>query len=311
MKTLLLFLFVALGIHTATAQNNFIKGSVQGDGGKLLHYVVVADNKYKTVAFTDSVGDFSIPVNPDSKLSFQIDGYRDTLVDANTLGQNAQINLTPIVSLPITTIGLGLPTVMTGDGQVAVVKRNTNLVGSRYLFDTFVPGYFTYTDDKKFYNKRCLFNYEKVSGFVLLTVDRQNVKEVDRDQIKSFTLYDKTDQRHDFEQVSEIDKDHYLQVLASGSKYKIYKLIKTSFVASGVAHTAAGDKGQDYDQYMDEAEYYVLNVQTMHVQKIALKKKALKDAFPKEADKVNKFISENNGSLNDGFLSRLGAVINS
>lgn len=310
MKILLLLFFAALGIQTATAQNN-IKASVQGESGKLLHYVVVADSKYNNIAFTDSVGDFTIATHPDSKLLFQLDGYRDTLIDANTIGQNQQVSLVPTVSLPIETINLALPTAMTADGQVAVVRRNANLVGSRYLLDTFVPGYFTYTADKKYFNKRCLFNYEKISGFVLLTLDRQNVREVDRDQIKAFTLYDKTDRRYDFEQVPEIDKTHYLQVLASGSKYKIYKLIKTNFVASGVAHTAAGDKGQDYDQYLDEAEYYVLDVQTKQVQKVALKKKALKQAFQKEADKVNKFMSENNDSVNDTFLGKLGTIVNS
>jgi hypothetical protein len=310
-KTLLSLSFAALGIQAATAQNNIIKGSVQGESGKLLHYVVVADSKYNNVAFTDSVGDFTIVTHPDSKLLFQLEGYRDTLIDANTISQNQQVSLTPTVRLPIETIGLGLATSMTADGQVAVVRRNANLVGSRYLFDTFVPGYFTYTADKKFYDKRCLFNYEKVSGFILLTVDRQNVKEVDREQIKSFTLYDKTDRRYDFEQVPEIDKFHYLQVLASGSKYKIYKLIKTNYIASGVTHTASGDKGQDYDQYLDETEYYVLNVQTNQVQKIELKKKAIKQAFQNEAEKVNKFMSENNGSLNDTFLGELGTIVNS
>ena len=36
-------------------------------------------------------------------------------------------------------------------------------------------------------------------------------------------------------------------------------------------------------------EYYVFNVQTNQVQKVMLKKKALKEAFPKETDKGNKF----------------------
>lgn len=310
-KILLSLSFAALGIQTATAQNNIIKGSVQGESGKLLHFVLVADNKYNNVAFTDSVGDFTIATHPDSKLLFQLDGYRDTLIDANTISQNQQVSLTSTVKLPIETTNLGVTTTITADGRVAIARRNPTLVGSRYLFDTFAPGYFIYTSDKKYYNQRCLFNYEKVSGFVLLTVDRQSVKEVDRDQIKSFTVYDKTDRRYDFEQVPEIDKFHYLQVLASGSKYKIYKLIKTSFAASGVAHTASGDIGQGSDQYSDEAEYYVLNVQTNQVQKIELKKRALKQAFQKEAEKVNKFMSENNGNLNDDFLGELGTVVNS
>lgn len=311
MKTFLLFFFTALVIQTATAQNTSVKGTVQGEGGKLLHFAMIADTKYNTVAFTDSVGDFSIATHPDSKLLFQFDGYRDTVIDANTINQNLQVDLTPTVTLPIQTMTLGMPVVMTADGRVEPKRRSAYLVGSRYLLDAFVHGYFTYGDNKKFYNKHCLLNYEKVSGFVLLTVDKQTVKEADRDQIKSFTLFDKTDRRYDFEQVPEIDKLHYLQVLASGPKYKIVKFIKTSFVTSGVAHTAAGDKGQDYDQYLDETEYYVFNVATRQAQKIALKKRALKDAFQKEADKVNKFMSENNGSVDDDFLGKLGVVINS
>jgi len=311
MKSFLLLFFVALGIQTVTAQSNSVKGTVQGEGGKLLHFAMVADTKYNNVAFTDSVGDFTISTHPDSRLSFQFEGYRDTLIDASAVSQNPQVDLKPTINLPIETITLGLPITMSPDGRVEPARRNANLVGSRYLLEAFVPGYFTYGDNKKFYSKRCLINYEKVSGFVLLTVDRQTVKEADRDQIKAFTLYDKTDRRYDFEQIPEIDKIHYVQVLASGPKYKILKLIKTSFTASGVAHTAAGDKGQDYDEYSDEAEYYVLNVETKKVQKITLKKRALKDAFPKEADKVNKFLSDTSGSVDDDFLGKLGIVVNS
>ena len=235
----------------------------------------------------------------------------DTLIDANTISQNPQINLKLNINLPVPTIGLSLPTFMTEEGQVAVAHRNARLVGSRYLFDTFAHGYFTYRADKRFYNQSCLFNYEKVSGFLLITVDKHNVREVDRGEIKSFTLYDKADQRYDFEQVPEIDKIHYLQVLACGAKYKILKLIKTGFTSSGVAHTASGDIGQDHDEFVDETEYYVFNVQTNQVQKVTLKKKALKEAFPKETDKVNKFMSENSGTLNDAYLGKLGAYINS
>ena len=311
MKTLLLFFFLVIASQIVSAQNNSIRGTVQGESGKLLHYAMVADTKYNNVAFTDSVGDFTIPTHPDSKLLIQFDGYRDTLIDANAVSQSPQVDLKPMVSLPVETIGLSVPTAMTPDGRVAVVRRSAYLVGSRYLLDAFVPGYFTYADNKKFYNKHCLFNYEKVSGFVLLTVDRQTVREVNREQIKSFTLYDKTDRQYDFEQVPEIDKIHFVQVLASGSKYKIVKLIRTSFSSSGVAHTAAGDKGQDYDEYSDEAEYYVFNVETKKAQKITLKRRALKDAFPKEADKVNKFLSDTSGSVDDDFLSKLGIVVNS
>ncbi|HEY9002205.1 MAG TPA: hypothetical protein VIM89_12690 [Mucilaginibacter sp.] len=311
MKTILLLFISALTINIASAQSNTIKGTIQGENGKLLHFAMVGDSKYNNVAFTDSVGDFTIAVHPDSKLLFQSEGYRDTLIDAGTMSQNPQINLKLAVNLPIPTTGLSLPTVMTIDGQVAVARRNPRLVGSRYLFDTFVHGYFTDMSDKQFSSQNCLFNYEKMSGYILLTTDKKDVREVDRGQIKSLILYDKTDQRYEFEQVPEIDKNHYLQVLAGGSKYKILKLIRTEFVGSGVAHTASGDKGQDYDEFTDETEYYILNVQTKKVQKVTLKKRALKEALQGETDKVNKFMSDNNGTLDDTYLSKLGAYINS
>lgn len=311
MKVILLFFLFVLTVNIASAQSNTIKGSVQGEDGKLLHFVMVGDSKYNNVAFTDSVGDFTIAIHPDSKLHFQLEGYRDTLIDANTMNQNAQINLKLTVSLPVQTIGLSLRTAMTEDGRVAVVRRNPSLVGSRYLFNTFAHGYFTYESDKQFYSQNCLFNYEKMSGFLLLTMDKKDVREVDRGQVKSFTLYDKADQRYEFEQVPEIDKIHYLQVLANGGKYKILKLIKTEFTASGVAHTASGDRGQDYDEFTDEFEYYILNVHTKKAQKVTLKKKALKEALQGETDKVNKFMSENNETLDEAYLGKLGAYINS
>ena len=55
----------------------------------------------------------------------------------------------------------------------------------------------------------------------------------------------------------------------------------------------------------------MLDVQTKQVQKIALKKKAIKQVFQKESEKVNKFMSENNDSVNDAFLGKLGAIVNS
>jgi hypothetical protein len=311
MKVTLLLSLSVLAVNMVSAQSNTIKGSVQGEGGQLLHYAMIEDSKHNTVAFTDSVGDFTIATHPDSKLLFQSEGYRDTLIDAGTMSLNPQISLKLTVNLPVQTMGLSLHTVMTANGEVEVARRNPMLVGSRYLFNTFAHGYFTYKSGKQFYSQNCLFNYEKMSGFLLVTTDKKDVKEVGRGEIKSFVLYDRADQRYEFEQVPEIDKIHYVQVLASGAKYKILKLIKTDFVASGVAHTAGGDRGQDYDEFTDELQYYILNVQTRKVQKVSLKKRALKEALQGETDKVNKFMSDNNGSLDDSYLGKLGAYINS
>src|SRR5581483_10293716 len=146
-------------------------------------------------------------------------------------------------------------------------RRKVNLVGSRYQFDTFAHGFFVDMKGRQVYNQYYLFNYEKVSGYLLVTVDRSNIMKIDKDQIKSFTLYDNLDHRHDFEKIPIVDTDHFVQVLADGDKYKIYKLTKTQFAASDFAHTAAGGSGKEYDEYVDDTEYYLLDVKSKQLQK--------------------------------------------
>jgi hypothetical protein len=108
---------------------------------------------------------------------------------------------------------------------------------------------------------------------LLLTVDKKTVKEVVSDQVKSFTLYNNADQRFDFEIIPDINKTHFVQILAIGGKYKICKLIKTKFVPADYEHVAMGQTaGHEYDEYVDDADYYALDVQTNQLKKINPKK---------------------------------------
>jgi hypothetical protein len=310
MKKTLSILLVLFSFLAAKAQNNSITGSVQDETGRLLHFVFVDDGKYKDATFTDSVGTFTIPVHADSRLLFQLDGYRDTLIDADKISPSTQIMLKSSVNLGIETTPLSLQTAITSGGGVAVARLRPNLVGSRYMFDTFARGYLTDMSGKQIFDEYCLFNYEKISGFILLTADRQHVMEVDKGQVKSFTLYNRADQRFDFELVPAIDKSHYVQILASGAKYKICRLTKTQFIPGEVAHTAAGDVGSGVDQYVDDVEYYLLDVKSNRSQTFSLRKRSIREAFSKETDKAHKFLSDNRGDIDDAYLGKLGAYMN-
>ncbi len=68
--------------------------------------------------------------------------------------------------------------------------------------------------------------------------------------------------------------------------------------------------GNDYDEYVDDADYYVLDIKAGQPQKLSLKKKSIKEDFAKDADKVNKYLSDNSGSIDDAYLSKLGAYMN-
>ena len=102
-----------------------------------------------------------------------------------------------------------------------------------------------------------------------------------------------------------------MQVLAAGSKYKIYKLTTTKFIKSDETTNGLVSSGNPYDEYADENTYYVLNVQSNQVQKLALKKKSMKEIFGNEGNKLNTFLTEHSAdSFDDHFLKSLGSYVN-
>jgi len=310
MKIILSAFLIAISIQLTKAQTVSITGSVQDEDGRLLHFVSIGDSKYETTVYTDSVGTFTIAMHPDSKLRFELEGYRDTVIAADKINQVVQIVLKPFVSVPIETTHISMHVFRTESGLVSVPRPRLNTTGSRYLFDTFAHGFLTDKSGKQIISPYYLFDYEKMSGYLLLTVDKKNILSIEKDQVKAFTLYNNADQRFDFESVPAIDKSHYVQVLASGSKYKIYKLIRTTFSGADFENTASGGAGHDDDQYNDDVEYYVLNLEHNQLKKLELKKRSIKEDFDGDADKVNKFFTGNSGKIDDSYLSTLGDYMN-
>jgi hypothetical protein len=71
-----------------------------------------------------------------------------------------------------------------------------------------------------------------------------------------------------------------------------------------------GDRGNPYDEYVDDADYYVLDVKTNNLQKLPLKKKMLKKGFANDADKADKFIAGNSDDIDDTYLAKFGSYMN-
>ncbi|MGZ3834286.1 MAG: carboxypeptidase-like regulatory domain-containing protein [Mucilaginibacter sp.] len=320
----LMLLLIITAAQVATAQITTITGSVQDDKGNPLHFVFVGDGQYKEGAYTDSTGNFAIRVHPDSKLKFELPGYSGALVsvDKNT---NLQVVLKAgdasasnssdaqnTISAKIVeekssndvqaSVGYG--------GEISPSHQKGNLRGNRYLLDKFAHGFLVNSDGMLVHNANYLFDYDKMDGSILLTRDKKTIVDVGWDLTKSFTLYSNKDERFEFEKVPSLDKTHFVQVLASGSKYKIYKVIKTRFVKSDYVNNGVTSHGNDYDEYVDDADYYVLDVQGSLQKKLSLKKKSIKEDFAKDADKVNKYLSDNSGDIDDAYLSKLGTFMN-
>jgi hypothetical protein len=112
-------------------------------------------------------------------------------------------------------------------------------------------------------------------------------------------------QSYVFEDVPAIDKKHYMQIIASDSKYKIYKDLGTKFIKANFVTNGITSTGNNYDEYKDESVYYVVKLPAGQPEKLSLKKKAIKTALAADADKVNKYLSENDREVDDDYLKGL------
>jgi hypothetical protein len=184
-----------------------------------------------------------------------------------------------------------------------------NLHGSRYLFAGWVHGYAITPKDSIKQSDVYLFNYDKVAGNLLFTRDQRTVLIVVKQEIKGFTLYDENAIPTTFEEAPAIDAKHYLQVLASGTKYKIYKNLNTQFIKANFVTNGMTSSGNNYDEYKDQNDYYVVKAGGQP-QKVDLKSKSIKLAFATEADKVKKFFADNDSDIDESYLKSLGEYMN-
>ena len=323
--TLLLITISKLSI----AQSTTVTGNINDGKGSALHYVFVADNELKRAVFTDSLGNFTIEVSASAKLQFQHAGFADTVIaltnnnislqfamrSLGSAGSGGTLTANKTVSEQAQsahTEGSDMSSLSNGSsiGGAGLAHKKGNVHGSRYLFEDFVPGFLVNSSGEIIYNPAYLFDYDKIGGGLLITKDKQSVVEADRDQTNSFTLYSSTDQKFVFEKVQTLDPKHYVQVLGEGKKYAVYKTIVTTFKKSDFINAGITTHGNDYDEYVDDYVYYFFDVQTNQMQKISLRKKALKTAFGKEGDKANKYFSDNTGEIDENYVEGLVDYMN-
>lgn len=326
-KTLLPTLIVSVCFTTfVNAQELKVNGTVKDSNGNSVSLAYVQDKKHNTATRTDSAGRFSLLTSHNSKLYVSSAGYSPKVVDVDdktdinvilTLdkGDKYSNNDNPDPSAKFSDYTAaasgGVVYHGSGGGLLPVFKYTEATRGRRYLFADWVSGYVVSPEDSVYKNPKYGFNYDKISGALLLSQDKKTAIEIDQSRIKSFTLINEaTNEPEVFEYVPNIDKTHYPQVLASGNKYKIYKLTITTFTKNNYRSDGMTSSGNNYDEYADDNTYYVYNVQTKQLQKFALKKKAIKAAFASEANKVNAFFESEDGGIDDAFLRKLGANLN-
>lgn len=179
------------------------------------------------------------------------------------------------------------------------------------MFDDWAKGYVTDAKGNTINSENYTFNYDKIGGTLLMSQDKHTAIGIDKEHVKNFVVYSKVDKAMAFEHVPAIDATHYCEVLATGAKYKIYKLIKTKLVKADFKSDGMTSSGNKYDEYVDEPAYYVIDVKNVRPQQLGLKSKAIKQVFAADADKVKTFFTNHkDDDIDETFLSALGDFLN-
>jgi len=335
-KTFSVMLLIVSVAQFASAQTVTVSGTVKNNLGDFLHYAFVQDKQYKYASYSDSVGNFSLLAGPQSKLSISCYGYKDTVVEVNN-NNHFDITLYPKAGEAVAstaTVAAGGTEISKRASLEEAFSPSTNNAngggynltsgaifpsfshkeateGSRYLLTQWSHGYVVNAQDSIIQKPTFYFNYDKMGGGLLLSQDKRSAIEVDKGLVKSFTLVDAANVSYTFERIPDVDPTHYVQILSTGKKYKIFRTVKTKFVKADYATNGIASTGNNYDSYQDTYEYYVLDLHNNSRQKLDLKKKSIKADFAADAEKVNKFVTDHSDdSIDDSYLSSLGSYMN-
>ncbi|WP_157682297.1 peptidase associated/transthyretin-like domain-containing protein [Mucilaginibacter mallensis] len=337
MKKIFSILLLVVSIaQFATAQTITVTGTVKNNLGDILHYAFVQDKQLKYATYTDSLGNFSVSAGPQSKLAISCYGYKDTLVNVDNSAHfdivlypksGEAIASTPTVAAggtemskrasleeafsPSTNNANGAGYNLTAGATFPSFSHKDATEGSRYLLSAWSHGYVVNAQDSIIQNHTFYFNYDKMGGGLLLSQDKKSAIEVDKGLVKSFTLVDGANVSYTFERMPDVDPTHYVQILSTGKKYKIFRTVKTKFVKADYTTNGIASTGNNYDSYQDSYEYYVLDLHNNSRQKLDLKKKSIKADFAADADKVNKFLTDHSDdTIDETYLASLGSYMN-
>lgn len=199
--------------------------------------------------------------------------------------------------------------VYTGSGlPVFLIKEDTK--GNRYLYEKWVRGSVVGVDGVVYNSSKYLFNYDKVAQKLLMLLDSNKMLTLNSGDISGFTLQDDTSQYH-FERIkNSTDLDFYQPLYKDEKGYSFYKLVKTKFMKADYQSNGIVESGRKYDEYVDEAQFFILSAK-QELSRIDFKKKSLEKVFDQEASKLQLFFDQHKGEkVNEEFVSSLVQFIN-
>ncbi|HEX4852175.1 MAG TPA: hypothetical protein VFV08_15270, partial [Puia sp.] len=199
-------------------------------------------------------------------------------------------------------------------GVISSFNTKDNTKGKRYYYDGWVRGTLVAEKGKIIKSDKYLFNLDKLNSSLLVTEDKENIIQVDKSEIRYFTLVNGSDSTN-FERVDMIDPKVYLRIVTkkgSGFGYTLYKSVHTTFVKSNYVTDGLMESGNPYDEYVDAEQYYVVTPEGKEFRPISsLKAKAIKNAFKGQEKKFNEYLDQHpDQNIDELFLKGLTDYIN-
>jgi len=317
MKKIILFSCLSFISLFSFAQTVTVSGSVTDQKGSPVPFAFIYDSQHPYATYSDSTGMFSLKADPSSHLIATASNYAKTDVkidnsaDVKIIMVSAPANGEPIApSLKNIFAQQESFQNMTEGSQTRIGMHQENIHGSRFLFNGWVHGYIRTAKDSIKQNDAYLFNYDKMDGNLIFATGGTDMHLGVKSQTREFILFDGSGKSYVFEDEPEIDSKHYVQVIASGAKYKIYKTISTKFIRADYVNNGVTQHGNNFDEFSDESDYYLVKQPGGQPQKFSLRKTGIKAAFGADGEKAGKFMSDNSGDIDDAYLQKLGEYMN-
>lgn len=319
LKIVPIICFITICSLSAFSQTISISGTVKDAQGQPVPEAFVRDAQHYYATYADSAGTFKLKADPASSLIAIAPGYTDTKV---TIENKSVINIVMAKGASSSDGGAGGSgntgttannlmfvnrqnlVAQVGNSQVAKAGFNQEATkGSPYMFASWVRGFAVSKGDSLLFDVNSLYNYDKMSGDLLFTRDKNVIMQVNKEQVKYFSLSDGKLYPHVFESAPSISKKPFIELLVNTSKYKVYKITDTRLERANFHSDGVIETGNRYDEYQDVVHYYFVKLPDGAAKQFSLKWKAVKELFAGDADKF--VASHNSQDINDDCLREL------
>lgn len=180
--------------------------------------------------------------------------------------------------------------------------------GSQFLFNDWVVGTAVNKDGQSVVNSVLKFNYDKLHNSLYMISENGTIYLINLQDVSSITF--NQSQTVKLEYLPNISKTELVQLIdANSAGYKLYKTLKTKYVPSNYVSTGLTESGHNYDEYVDQPEYFLFKDKEGYT-KLPIKLKELKEIFKEKSLVINYLKTHKNDTIDDNFMKSILSYLN-